>query len=308
MYRRRRDGHICPEFIAGVRRFINFAFSIDENVSGGKIRCPCVRCKNQKFLMEEDVYKHLFSRGFLPDYENWTVHGEPYVSEPIIAGPSSVGCSHVVNDVFKENSYRNMVLHAMGVGDAYSNDMVSSPMVAEELPNPEADKFYKLLKAAEESLWDGCTKQSKLFACVQLLNMKSTLNLTQTAFNKFTEFTKSCMPDNENLVSNFYDAKKFMRPLGLGYDKYDVCPNYCMLYYGVDAMKTSCDFCGSLRYKPRNPTSKGSNKSEKQLRYFPLTPRLQRLFMSPHHAKDMTWHHFHRSDDGVMVHPSDGEA
>jgi len=213
-----------------------------------------------------------------------------------------------VNDVFKENSYRNMVLHAMGVGDAHSNDMVSSPMVAEELPNPEADKFYKLLKAAEESLWDGCTKQSKLSACVQLLNMKSTLNLTQTAFNKFTEFTKSCMPDNENLVSNFYDAKKFMRPLGLGYDKYDVCPNYFMLYYGVDAMKTCCDFCGSLRYKPRNLTSKGSNKSEKQLRYFPLTPRLQRLFMSPHHAKDMTWHHFHRSDDGVMVHPSDGEA
>jgi hypothetical protein len=191
MYRRRRDGHICPEFIAGVRRFINFEFSIDENVSEGKIRYPCVRCKNQKFLMEEDVYKHLFSRGFLSYYENWIVHGEPYVSEPIIVGPSSVGCSHVVNDVFEENSYRNMVLHAMGVGDAYSNDMVSSSMVAEELSNPKADKFYKLLKAVEESLWDGCTKQSKLSACVQLLNMKSTLNLTQTAFNKFTEFTKS---------------------------------------------------------------------------------------------------------------------
>jgi len=49
MYRRRRDGHICPKFIAGVRRFINFAISIDENVSGGKIRCSCARCKNQKF-------------------------------------------------------------------------------------------------------------------------------------------------------------------------------------------------------------------------------------------------------------------
>jgi hypothetical protein len=118
--------------------------------------------------------------------------------------------------------------------------------------------------------------------------MKSTLNLTQTAFNKFIDFTKSCMPNDENLVSNFYDAKKFMQPLGLGYEKYDVCPNYCMLYYGVDAMKINCDFCGSSRYKPRNPTSKGSNKAEKQLRYFPLTPRLQRLFMSPYHAKDMT--------------------
>jgi len=76
--------------------------------------------------------------------------------------------------------------------------------------------------------------------------MKLTLNLTQTAFNKFTEFIKSCIPNNENLVSNFYDAKKFMRPLGLGYDKYDVCPNYWMLYYEVDTMKTNCDFCGNL--------------------------------------------------------------
>ena len=70
MYCRRRDGYNCPEFIAGVRRFINFAFSIDENVFGGKIRCSYVKCKNQKFLMKEDFYKHLFSREFLPDYEN----------------------------------------------------------------------------------------------------------------------------------------------------------------------------------------------------------------------------------------------
>jgi len=81
-----------------------------------------------------------------------------------------------------------------------------------------------------------------------------------------------------------------------------------MLYYGVNAMTTNCDFYGSLRYKPRNLTSKGPNKSKKQLRYFPLIPRLQRLFMSPYYAKDMTWHHFHRLDEGVMVHPSNEEV
>ena len=79
-----------------------------------------------------------------------------------------------------------------------------------------------------------------------------------------------------------------MRSLGLGYEKYDVCSNYCMLYYRADAMKINCDFCRSSRYKPRNSTSKGSNKANKQLRYFPLTPWLQRLFMSPYYAKDMT--------------------
>jgi hypothetical protein len=50
MYRRLMDGRLRPEYIIGVRRFINFAFSIDKNIYGGKIRCSCVRCKNQKFL------------------------------------------------------------------------------------------------------------------------------------------------------------------------------------------------------------------------------------------------------------------
>jgi hypothetical protein len=83
-----------------------------------------------------------------------------------LVGPSSVGISHVVNDVCLENPYRNLIMDVMGVGDAYYNDNVSSPVVAEELSNPEATKFFQLLKAAEEPLWDGCTKQSKLSACV----------------------------------------------------------------------------------------------------------------------------------------------
>ena len=268
MYRRMRSGRMNPEYITGVRRFINFAYSIERNVSLGKIRCPCVKCKNQKFQKEDDVCNHLLRRGFLPYYKNWTVHGEPYDTDNMV-GPSSGGISRVVNDEGDANPYRNMVLDAMRDDDAYYNDKVCSNVVIEEPPNLEASNFFKLLKVAEEPLWDGCTKQSKLSACVQLLNMKSNLNLTQNAFNKFTEFAKSCMPNDANLVLIFYDAKKFMRPLGLGYEKYDVCPNYCMLYYGADAMKINCDFCGSSRYKPRNPTSKGSNKAEKQLRYFP---------------------------------------
>ncbi|KAJ6374124.1 hypothetical protein OIU78_029763 [Salix suchowensis] len=153
------------------------------------------------------------------------VHGEPFVTD-ILGGPSSGGPSRVVNDMGDPNPYKHMVLDAMGNDDVCYNDRVCSPDVIEEPPNVEASKFFKLLKAAEEPLWEGCTKQSKLSASVQLLNMKSNLNLTQNAFNKFSEFAKSCMPDDANLVSNFYEAKKFMRPLGLGYDKYDVCPNY----------------------------------------------------------------------------------
>ena len=64
----------------------------------------------------------------------------------MLVGPSLVGISHVVNDVWLENPYRNLVLDAMRVGDENSNDRVSSLVVAYELPNPEATNFYKLLK------------------------------------------------------------------------------------------------------------------------------------------------------------------
>jgi len=41
--------------------------------------------------------------------------------------------------------------------------------------------------------------------------------------------------------------------------------------------------------------------------YFPLTPRLQRLYASNATAKHMRWHSEHEID-GVMRHPSDSPA
>jgi len=65
--------------------------------------------------------------------------------------------------------------------------------------------------------------------------------------------------------------------------------------------------CGHSRFKPR--TGRGKTLvAYKKLRYFPITPRLQRLFMSPRTAEHMTWHQSHDAVDGVIVHPSDGEA
>jgi len=46
----------------------------------------------------------------------------------------------------------------------------------------------------------------------------------------------------------------------------------------------------------------------KKLRYFPITPRLQRLFMSQRTAEHVTWHQSHHAVDGVMMHPSNDEA
>jgi hypothetical protein len=49
--------------------------------------------------------------------------------------------------------------------------------------------------------------------------------------------------------------------------------------------------------------------AQKQLRYFPITPRLKQLFISKRTARHMRWHKEGKHEnDRVMGHPSDGEA
>jgi hypothetical protein len=50
------------------------------------------------------------------------------------------------------------------------------------------------------------------------------------------------------------------------------------------------------------------SQAYKTLRHFTITPRLQRLFMSPRTVEHMTWHQSHDAVDGVMMHPSNGEV
>jgi len=80
-----------------------------------------------------------------------------------------------------------------------------------------------------------------------------------------------------------------------------------MLYYLENAEMTECMTCGHSRYKPR--TGRGKTLvAYKKVRYFSITPRLQRLFISPRTAEHMTWYQAYDVVHGVMVHPSDGEV
>ena len=55
--------------------------------------------------------------------------------------------------------------------------------------------------------------------------------------------------------------------------------------------------------------SKGKKVSHKVLRYFPLTPRLKRLYGCRHTVKEMRWHYTDRlNEKGVFRHPADGKA
>ncbi|OIT20623.1 hypothetical protein A4A49_63398, partial [Nicotiana attenuata] len=123
------------------------------------------------------------------------------------------------------------------------------------------------------------------------------------------------------IPNSFYEAKKTISKLCLDYIKIGACPNDCMLFWGNDANEETCKYCHTSRWKPnknrnedlvsatgKKKTKKKTKKPAKILRYFPLKPRLQRLFMCSKIAKYMRWHAEDSNKDGIMRHPRDGEA
>jgi len=57
------------------------------------------------------------------------------------------------------------------------------------------------------------------------------------------------LPKGNRLKENFYAATSIMKPLDLRYQKIDMCPNFCMLYYFENIELTECMTCGHSRYK-----------------------------------------------------------
>ena len=118
-----------------------------------------------------------------------------------------------------------------------------------------------------------------------------------------------------NLPKTYYEAKKIIRYLGLDYERIHSCPKNCILFRGDFAKQDFCHVCESSRWKvdKKDPNasvvkSKGKRKPAKVLCYFPLIPRIQRLFSSTKTLDDMRWHDEGRTKDGKLRHPADGDA
>ncbi|KAM3202849.1 hypothetical protein P3L10_030474 [Capsicum annuum] len=114
---------------------------------------------------------------------------------------------------------------------------------------------------------------------------------------------KEFLSEDNLLVDSYCQTKKLVHSLGLPFEKIDCCESGCMLYWEDHEHLTSCKFCGKERYKHRVGSCKKKLVPYKRMYYFPLIPRLKRLYASHTTTADMTWHHKHIKEDGVMRHP-----
>ena len=115
-------------------------------------------------------------------------------------------------------------------------------------------------------------------------------------------------------------VQRVVRDLGLDYVKIHACEKDCVLFWKENANLDTCPKCGESRWKT---TDDGAHKDatdgdadttnkkrvpRKILWYFPLTPRLRRLYMIESTSSQMRWHKEELVDDGKMHHPTDLKA
>lgn len=54
------------------------------------------------------------------------------------------------------------------------------------------------------------------------------------------QYFKEVLPEGSFVPNSFYEAKKVLQDLGLGYNKIDACKNDCILYWGEYVNAESC--------------------------------------------------------------------
>ncbi|XP_075483702.1 uncharacterized protein LOC142523858 [Primulina tabacum] len=258
---------LVPEYEEGVQKFL--AQAKDYAKARDVILCPCIRCKNKKYMTFDKVYEHLIIKGFDPSYTIWFFHGE--TDTPQFEGEDEeVG--HTTSDA---RDY----------------------------------EFADLLEDAETPLFPGCTTYTKLSASITLYNYKSTNGHTDSSFNELLKILDDMLPEKTTLPQTVFSMKKLLKPFDLGFEKIHACPNDCCLFRKELKELDSCPKCGSSRWKVDKVTFKvRKGVPEKVLRYFPVIPRFKRMFKSEEMAEDLIWHSNHKSQDHMMRHSVDSVA
>ena len=285
------------EFSAGVKSFLDFAYSIG-NPQGEEIQCPCAKCCNINWYRRHVIYDHLICYGFVEGYTRWVNHGESVVDMDVDSDTDDEtdlydDIEGLLNDRFRD------VPQAEGVHEGLNED---------------AKKFYNLVEEASKELYPGCKGFSTLSFTIRLYLLKCLHGWSNASFTSLLELLKEAIPDL-NIPSSFNKAKAMVKDLGLDYKKIDACPNDCMLYWKEQKKDTSCRECGASRWIEHPvvdndvvPSKKAHNVPIKTLRHFPLIPRLQRLFMCSKTANILRWHDEEHSKNGKLRHPVDGKS
>lgn len=254
--------------------------------------CPCSDCRNVDRHLGSVVVDHLVRKGMDEAYKkrmDWYHHGE------IISGDAE---DNTVNECNEE------ILELYRAAECLDDELADD--VEGEAEDKKEDEFLAKLADAETPLYPSCANHSKLSAIVSLYRIKTQNGWSDKSFNDLLETLPKMLPADNVLHTSMYDVKKFLKSFDMGYEKIHACINDCCLFRKKFKKLDACPKCKASGWKQNMHTGQiKRGVPQKVLRYFPIIPRLKRMFRSEVQAKELRWHSTNKSSDGKLRYPVD---
>ncbi|RID45690.1 hypothetical protein BRARA_I02395 [Brassica rapa] len=256
------------------------------------IVCPCIDCRNIDLHSGDVVVDHLVTRRMEEAYKNrsdWYLHGELN---------SGVDCES------STSQWNDEIFGLYRAYECLDEELAGTGELSEmaEGDDKKENEFLAKIAEAETPLYPSCVNHSKLSAIVSLLRLKT----QWVSFNDLLETLPEMLPEDNVLHTSLYEVKKFLKSFDMGYEKIHSCVNDCCLFRNWLKKLEYCPKCKATRWKTNIHTGeKKKGVPQKVLRYFPIIPRLKRMFRSEEMAKDLRWHFSNKSTDGKLRHPVD---
>ncbi|KAG8475353.1 hypothetical protein CXB51_032178 [Gossypium anomalum] len=286
----------------------------------GLYKSPMIKILHEPHI----VGKHLRLHGIIKEYKQWIFHGES-IERTSVQTHQTTRTSPSISTCNKEADLRDLITDALGINIPTLNKSFDG--VSSEFQNNgreydlnkaqrTAERETTLLDDCDIPLYPGCVKFSCVSFLLRLYHFKALYGWSAKSLTCLLEFLNEAFPDGNTIPATYYEAKKKISALNLGYVKIDACPNDCMLYWGDASKNISYDVCKSLRWQSSNELDADEQvdgscrrpKPAKVLQYFPLIPRLKRLFQSSKTSQSMRWHKEGRTKDGILRHPAVGST
>ncbi|KAF7153268.1 hypothetical protein RHSIM_Rhsim01G0074900 [Rhododendron simsii] len=193
---------------------------------------------------------HLIRNGFDTSYKTWVHHGEsvpaPQAYDDDHHDPNEGIGDEIGGEVPKDGNQLQNMVEQVFIGGLLDDDSDELPA---NLGRGDVRSFDKLFNAAQRKIYPESEK-SVLAFIVEMLHVKVYKKMPNDTFNIMMNIIKGMRPDYDEAIPwNTYEAKKFLRDLGLGYVPIHACINDCALFWKENENLENCPKCNEPRYK-----------------------------------------------------------
>lgn len=210
-------------YITGVKDFLDFAFTnlptcSENEEEANKVPCPCNRCNNSRHKTREEIFDDLILNGIVRGYVRWIYHGEykpPKKRLRVETGDKSQ------DEIFEMIFDANEPMCSYDVLDEEVDNQTEhrKPYVDEHDGRKGIGAFESLMRDAQQRLYSGCDDFSKLSFILKLFQIKCMEGITNKAFTSMLKMFKSVLPEDANVPSTYYEARKMITDLGFDYER-----------------------------------------------------------------------------------------